>query len=91
MGTIIHLHMPPNIYRLLTTGTFTEDDTPTIFCPEKKLTPSGTEALRTEKKGPFLCASMSPWLMQSNFSRLLSHETESPTIPFQPASAGDIF
>jgi hypothetical protein len=29
-----------------------------------------TEALRTEKKGPFLCASVSLWLMQSIFSHL---------------------
>jgi hypothetical protein len=26
-----------------------------------------TEALRTEKKGPFLCVSVSLWLMQSIF------------------------
>jgi hypothetical protein len=31
-----------------------------------------TEALRTEKKMPFLCASVSLWLMQSVFSRVLS-------------------
>ena len=30
-----------------------------------------TEAPRTEKKEPFLCASVSLWLMQSIFSQLL--------------------
>jgi hypothetical protein len=31
-----------------------------------------TEALRTEKKGPYLCASVSLWSMQSMFSHLLA-------------------
>ena len=50
-----------------------------------------TEAQRTEKKGAFLCASVSLWLMQSIFSQLCQPWVCEPSfIPVpSPARAGE--